>query len=276
MLTKRLLIYTDLDGSLLDHHDYSHAAADAMLAELEQMNVPVIPATSKTAAELLDIRDELDNNHPFIIENGAAVYIPEDYFSARPADTKIIDGFWVKAFTKPRQHWQSILKTLQDEYEGCYTSFQQAGVEGIVKMTGLDSDHAALASQRSYGEPVSWLATPEKKKAFIKRLEALGASVLQGGRFLHVSGHCDKGRALRWLTRQYQADEPGSTFTTVAAGDSQNDVAMLEAADIALIIRSPVNEMPVINRNQHCLRSSAYGPEGWVEGMRIVLDSLHT
>jgi len=275
MLTKRILIYTDLDGTLLDHHDYSHAAADAMLAELERMHVPVIPATSKTAAELLDIRDELDNHHPFIIENGAAVYIPEDYFNARPADTEIIDGFWVKAFSEPRQHWQSILRTLQDEYEDCYTSFQQAGVDGIVKMTGLDPDQAALASQRSYGEPVNWLATAEKKQAFIKRLEALGASVLQGGRFLHVSGHCDKGSALRWLTEQYQADEPGSTFTTVATGDSQNDVAMLEAADIALIIRSPVNEMPVINRHQHCLRSSAYGPEGWVEGMRIVLDSLH-
>jgi mannosyl-3-phosphoglycerate phosphatase family protein len=276
MLTKRLLIYTDLDGSLLDHHDYSHAAADAMLAELEQMSVPVIPATSKTAAELLDIRKELDNHHPFIIENGAAVYIPEGYFSTPPPDTGIIDGFWVKAFSEPRQHWQSLLNTLQKEYEGCYTTFQQAGVDGIMQMTGLEHEKAELASQRSYGEPLSWQGTAEKKQAFIKRLEALGASVLQGGRFLHVSGHCDKGSALYWLTRQYQTDEPGRELTTVAVGDSQNDVAMLEAADIALIIRSPVNEVPVIDRHQHCFRSSAYGPEGWVEGMRLVLDSLNT
>lgn len=274
MLIKRVLIYTDLDGSLLDHHDYSHDAADAMLAELEQMNVPVIPATSKTAAELLDIRQELDNHHPFIIENGAAVYMPEDYFSMRPPGTAIIDGFRVKAFTEPRQHWQSLLNTLPEEYQGCYTTFQQAGVEGIMKMTGLVPDKAERASQRNYGEPVLWHGTAEKKAAFINRLEALGASVLQGGRFMHVSGHCDKGRALQWLTRQYQADEPDSAFTTVAAGDSQNDVAMLEAADIALIIRSPVNEMPVIDRHQHCFRSSAYGPKGWVEGINNVLDFL--
>jgi len=275
MLTKRLLIYTDLDGSLLDHHDYSHAAADAMLAELKQMNVPVIPATSKTAAELLEIRKELGNHHPFIIENGAAVYIPEGYFSTPPPDTAIIDGFQVKAFTEPRQHWQSLLKTLQKEYDGCYATFQQAGVEGIMKMTGLEHDKAEQASQRSYGEPLSWQGTTEEKQAFIKRLEELGASVLQGGRFLHVSGHCDKGSALHWLTRQYQANEPDGEFTTVAAGDSQNDVAMLEAADIALIIRSPVNEMPDIDRHQHCFRSSAYGTQGWVEGMRLVLDSWH-
>jgi mannosyl-3-phosphoglycerate phosphatase family protein len=273
MLTKRLLIYTDLDGTLLDHHNYSHEAADDMLVELTRMHVPVVPATSKTAAEMLEIRKELDNIHPFIIENGAAVYIPGNYFSVPPPDTAIIDGFRVRAFTRPRQHWQSLLDTLP-EFTGCYTTFQQAGIKGIMEMTGLDAAAAARASQRDYGEPVSWHGTAEQKQAFIKRLAALGASVLQGGRFMHVSGNCDKGKALQWLTRQYQADAPDSDFTTVAVGDSQNDIAMLEAADIALLVRSPVNTMPVIDRKQKCIRSSAYGPKGWAEGMNIVLDFM--
>jgi mannosyl-3-phosphoglycerate phosphatase family protein len=274
MLNKRLLVFTDLDGSLLDHHDYSHAAADVMLAELERMNTPVIPATSKTAAEMLEIRKQLDNHHPFIIENGAAVYIPEKYFATWPADTVTIDGYKVKAFSEPRQHWQSLLESLNEEYEACYTTFQQAGVEGIMQLTGLKPEAAERASRRSYGEPLHWQGTAEKKQTFINRLQALGASVLQGGRFMHVSGQCDKGTALQWLVRQYQANEPDATFTTVAVGDSQNDVAMLEAADIALIIRSPVNAMPVIDRQQHCFHSTAYGPKGWAEGMKIVLDSL--
>lgn len=274
MLNRRLLIYTDLDGSLLDHHDYSHAAADAMLAKLARMNVPVIPATSKTAAELLHIRKELDNHHPFIVENGAAVYIPEAYFSTQPADTEIKDGYRVRAFTEPRQHWQYLLDTVQQEFDGCYQTFQQAGVEGIMQMTGLQADAAMRAAQRSFGEPLNWQGTAEQKAAFIRRLEALGASVLQGGRFMHVSGHCDKGSALRWLTSQYQANQPGRLFISVAAGDSQNDVAMLEASDMAVIIRSPVNEMPVIAHRQNCFRTSAYGPKGWAEGINIVLDFM--
>ena len=32
---QKIVIYTDLDGSLLDHQDYGHAAADALLDELE-------------------------------------------------------------------------------------------------------------------------------------------------------------------------------------------------------------------------------------------------
>lgn len=274
MLSKRLLVFTDLDGTLLDHHDYSHAAADAMLAELARMNVPVVPATSKTVAEMLVIREELDNHHPFIIENGAAVYIPEDYFAICPADTVIINGFRVKSFTEPVQYWYSLVTAMQKEYAGCFTTFQQAGIEGIMKLTGLDADSAKRAAQRHFSEPVSWQGTAQQKESFIKQLEARGARILQGGRFMHVSGDCDKGRALRWLTAQYRVNEPGSEIVSVAAGDSQNDIAMLEAADIALLVRSPVNEMPVLERQQHCIRSSAYGPEGWVEGMNIVLDFM--
>jgi predicted mannosyl-3-phosphoglycerate phosphatase (HAD superfamily) len=91
---------------------------------------------------------------------------------------------------------------------------------------------------------------------------------------MHVSGYCNKGRALRWLTRQYESDDPGRSIITVAVGDSHNDAAMLETADMAVIVRSPVNAMPDIDRHQYCYRSTAYGPEGWVEGMNDVLDLL--
>lgn len=78
------LIFSDLDGSLLDNDSYSHAAADALLAKLDQDEIPVILTTSKTRAEVEALRVELNNRHPFITENGAAVYIPQGYFSTKP------------------------------------------------------------------------------------------------------------------------------------------------------------------------------------------------
>ncbi len=268
-----LLIFTDLDGSLLDHHDYSHAVADALLAELEALQIPVIPATSKTLPEMLALRVELNNRHPFIIENGAGVLIPAGYFPVQPDDCQFNDGYWVKAFTRPRAHWQSLLANLDGEYGGSYTSFEQAGVEGIMQMTGLDRETASLAAQRRYGEPLAWQGSEEDRQVFITRLQSLGATVLQGGRFLHVSGECNKGTALAWLTAQYRAALPGQALTTLAIGDSDNDIAMLEAADIALVIRSPVNEPPSLSRQQKTLRSTLPGPAGWVEGVRRVLGS---
>jgi predicted mannosyl-3-phosphoglycerate phosphatase (HAD superfamily) len=50
------LIFTDLDGSLLDHHTYSFAPAANYLDRLETQGIPVIPITSKTRAEVLVLR----------------------------------------------------------------------------------------------------------------------------------------------------------------------------------------------------------------------------
>jgi mannosyl-3-phosphoglycerate phosphatase len=65
-----LLIFTDLDGTLLDHHSYSFSAALPALQRLRRFNIPLIPVTSKTLAELAPLMRELDNPHPCIAENG--------------------------------------------------------------------------------------------------------------------------------------------------------------------------------------------------------------
>lgn len=39
-----IVIYTDLDGSLLDHYSYSHAAVDTLLEDLETLGIPVDPS----------------------------------------------------------------------------------------------------------------------------------------------------------------------------------------------------------------------------------------
>ena len=260
-----------MDGSLLDHHNYSHAAADVLLQKLEEQNIPVIPATSKTAAELLQLRDELDNTHPFIAENGAAVYIPATYFKQEIEETRSSKGFNIKEFSHKRAHWQSLINALHDEFTDSFATFEQLGVTGIMEKTGLDEASAKLAAQREYGEPVSWQGSESEKQKFIKRLQELGADVLQGGRFMHVSGKCDKGMALKWLTECYAKEKPETNFTSLAIGDSQNDIAMLEAADMALIIRSPVHAMPQLSQQQTVYKSQKYGPEGWVEGVENML-----
>ena len=81
------LVFTDLDGSLLDHHSYSFDAARSTLERLDELGIPVIPVTSKTRAEIKQIRDALGNKHPFVAENGAAVFIPRSYFPEPPEGT---------------------------------------------------------------------------------------------------------------------------------------------------------------------------------------------
>lgn len=268
-----LSIYTDLDGTLLDHHDYSHAAADALLRDLAQQQIPVIFCTSKTRAELLALRRELNNEHPFIAENGAAVFVPIGNLPCQPDETTIRDDFWVKEFVPPRAHWLSILEQLDETFGGCFRRFHDMDTHQLADLTGLSLAQAELAARREYGEPVQWLAGDSEQEAFIRELGHLGARVLRGGRFLHVSGDCDKGLALRWLNRQLATGdcEPVS----VALGDSHNDVAMLEAADYAVLVRSPVHPMPELRRRSGTIKTSATGPRGWVEGVNQIIRTIN-
>ena len=81
MAQPHVIVVSDLDGTLLDHETYSFDAARPALARLRQADVPLVLCTSKTRAEVESIRRSLDNEHPFIVENGGAVVIPLDYFS---------------------------------------------------------------------------------------------------------------------------------------------------------------------------------------------------
>ncbi len=260
------LVFTDMDGSLLDHYTYQFDAAIPTLEKLNQHHIPVIPITSKTQAELEALRGSLNNTHPFIIENGAAVFIPKAYFKQQPEDTIEQGHYWVKAFVEPRKHWQQLIAQVADQYQNQFITFTEAGIEGIMDMTGLDQAAASRAAQRQYGEPLSWSGRDENKKSFIAALRQLGANILEGGRFMHISGDSDKGRALNWLTQVYQA-QSNDTIQTIALGDSQNDIAMLEVADCAVIIRSPTHDLPNINRNKQLFVSTKTGPSGWAEGI---------
>lgn len=269
----QFLVFTDLDGTLLDHHSYSYHDAQKQLHRLEQLAIPVIPATSKTRAELEHLREELGNTNPFIAENGAAVFIPQGYFDQQPAETVARDGYWIYELSAGRQTWLDLLAKLFEQFPEEFDHFARAGTAGIMRMTSLPESAAVQANQREYSEPVKWLGTPQRREAFITELRKAGASVLQGGRFLAVAGDCDKGRALAWLRELYRQSVPSQRVHDLAAGDSANDCAMLEAAETALVVRSTVHDFPPLQRSEGVYYSRDYGPAGWAEGVARWLHS---
>jgi len=113
-----------------------------------------------------------------------------------------------------------------------------------------------------------------RKQEFIEVLRAGGATVLQGGRFLTVAGDSDKGRALAWLRSAYLQAHGVAACHDLAIGDSGNDCAMLEAAETALLVRSPVHDFPALERITGLIHSRDYGPAGWAEGVAHWLRQL--
>jgi len=76
------VVFTDLDGTLLDHSSYSFEAARPALEGLRARRIPVVPCTSKTRAEVEEIRTRLRNRDPFVVENGGAALIPAGWNAA--------------------------------------------------------------------------------------------------------------------------------------------------------------------------------------------------
>lgn len=274
---KRTVIYTDMDGTLLDHHSYSHKAADPLLLQLDELSIPVIPTTSKTFSEVLKLRIELNNQHPFICENGAAVYIPQDYFPAAMVDLPTQGDFYVKSFVEDRRHWQSVLAKLPARLQSQFITFADMGIEGVMALTGLPRAQAEQSSDRHYGEPIQWLGNDQELHQLRTFVEQEGGKLLVGGRFVHVSGATDKGRALNWLTQCYQ-QHWGQSPTTIGLGDGGNDIAMLATVDYPIIVRSPVQappELPDTAANRrNLITTKSVAPQGWVEGVTTVLSKL--
>ncbi|MEP0174689.1 MAG: HAD-IIB family hydrolase [Paraglaciecola sp.] len=270
-MNNSILVFSDLDGTLLDHHTYSFSAAVPTLSKLAEHDIPVIPTTSKTYAELKQIRNDLGLDTPFIVENGAAIFIPIGFFTEQPKDTVEKNGFWIKEFSKPVSYWRALLGQLKTDFEGKFNHFANMSTSEIVDATGLSDAQAEQAGAREYGEPILWLSDQDTKIQFLKALESLGAKPLQGGRFLHLSGQCDKGKALLWLKELFEITHSDNTYTSIALGDGQNDVAMLNAADIAVRILSPVNEPPTLSKENDVHTTKRFGPEGWADSLNQII-----
>lgn len=254
----KLLIFTDLDGTLLDHHTYSFTPALPALTDIKNRNHPLILVSSKTRAELLELSNELHLEFPFISENGAAIHWREN------------NEWQCQAFSPPRDHIDKVLQELRAHKGYRFTAFMDCTTEDIATITDLPLDKAQRANAREYTEPLLWQDTPEQLPSFLHQLKEYGLQAVQGGRFLSVMGQFNKASAMQWLVRRYQTQEP---LLTVALGDSPNDEAMLQAADIAVVIQSARSAQLEVNQPRWIIRTTQPGPTGWQEAMERILAS---
>lgn len=261
-----LLIFTDLDGTLLDHHTYSYAPARSALAEIKQRGYPLILCSSKTRAELIALHQELELTTPFICENGAAVYWQDN-----ASDSTTQSPWQHQAFSPPRETLIDVIQTLRAQYHYRFTGFHDCTPAQIVELTGLGLTQAELAATRDYTEPLLWQDSDENLHRFSAQLAEKGLRAVQGGRFLSVMGQFDKSSSMQWLVTRYRTQQPSASLTVVALGDSPNDEAMLQAADIAVVIQSPRSAGLNINKPKHIIRTQLPGPEGWQAAMSSIL-----
>ncbi|MDW5377351.1 HAD-IIB family hydrolase [Halomonas sp. HP20-15] len=261
------LIFTDLDGSLLDHYSYDWSPAVPWLKRLKQAGVPVIPVTSKTRAELMSLRLDLGlADSPFIAENGAVIGLPASWQHARlDRDPRNLDGLCVKTPSVDNDFLWRRLEVLRERLKLYYRCMREMTVEEVMRATGLDEPQARQSRIREGSEPLLWDDSDEALEVFRRALHNDGLTLTRGGHFWHVMGDVDKGRSLRWLMARFEALR-GEMPATLGLGDGPDDTSMLETVDQAVLIRGEHRQpVSIVNPHLYCTRSP--GPAGWAEGL---------
>ncbi|OSN02600.1 mannosyl-3-phosphoglycerate phosphatase [Lonsdalea populi] len=265
------VIFTDLDGSLLDHDTYRWEPAKPWLARLRAARVPVIITTSKTAAEVAPLQHSLGlSDTPFIAENGASVTLPAPWVNH--------PDFPHKVFSANYPRLCRILNSLRSEQSFNFRGFSDMTDAEVAGITGLPQSDAALARRRQGSEPLIWLGNHNELERFAACLKPYQLALTQGGRFYHVMGESvSKGHAVEWLTKHYQ-QRTGSVMTTLGLGDGPNDRSLLEATQYAVIIKGAVSDKVTLSPEYHgeVYRTESPGPRGWSEGLSHYLSQFIT
>lgn len=163
-----IIVFTDLDGTLLDE-SYSFAAAWPAMRKMAESAIPLILCSSKTRKEIEHYRHKLGNAHPFISENGGGIFIPEGYFpdeTVLEGFSPIVDnGYQVIRLGTPYSELRKNIVELRAEGFPI-TGFGDLSMDELVKQTGLPLDEALLCKERDFDEPFLYNGNEGEKKPF--------------------------------------------------------------------------------------------------------------
>jgi mannosyl-3-phosphoglycerate phosphatase len=260
------VVITDLDGTLLDHDTCSWEAARPALKKLRALDIPVVFCTSKTRAEVEEWRTELGNRHPFIVENGGALYIPADYFRCTHPFTRKTDGYEVFEFGQRYDALVEALAAAAAETACSIETFSGLTANEIAQRANISVRQAKLAKRREYDEAFTIVAGD--RPAFLRSIERRGKRWTHGGRFYHITGHHHKGLAVMLLLRLF--DSIHREVISIGLGNSFNDTELLRAVDRPVIVRS-YDSFRLAQVIPHAVSTKLAGPEGW---SRAVLEMI--
>ena len=145
-MISKIVIFTDLDGTLLHNETFKFENIRQYIKNLLFKNISIIPNSSKTKAEIINFCHELEEELPFIVENGAAIYkmnlvnsdFPEKIILSRDKD-EILNVFFKKIPKELISKCEFVLKLKKDEQ---------------LKIFGLSEKQLSYASDREFSVPL--------------------------------------------------------------------------------------------------------------------------
>lgn len=227
----KTVVFADLDGTLLTEK-YSFRETAKIVNQLLTKQISIVLCSSKTKLEVEYYRNEMNILDPFVTENGAAIFIPLNYFKESYTYTIKTEKYKIIELGITYEELRQKLKEITSRTASKIVGFGDMSLDEISEDTGLNADLSQMAKNREYDEPFR-IIEGDKKEIFAQ-IEKQGLSVVEGGKYYHLSGKHDKGLAVAILKKLYQKDF--GKVKTIAVGNSKNDLPMLRAVDTPFLI----------------------------------------
>jgi len=257
------IIFSDLDGTLLDHHTYAFSQAKPALRFIREHKVPLILVSSKTRLEMIHYQKRLEISAlPFVVENGSAVYTPVGYFNKEDLGESQISGNFECynlgiSFVKIKY----ILDKISLKHGYNIRGFHNLSRQEIRAETKLNKKELDMALSREYSIP---LLFDERAEAILEEeINNFNLQIFHGGRFMHLLGNTNKGKAMRLILKGYEVKYGRADLKTIALGDSLNDYAMLNEADYPVLVKKHDNSHEDRIKIDNLIHSPGIGPQGW-------------
>jgi len=280
---KRVIIFTDLDGTLLDYDTYSFEKALPALRLLKERDIPLIVCSSKTAKEIKYYREKLENVHPFISENGGGIFIPKDYFNFEIRNSHLRESPEATKFEIIEENnylvirlgapYSDLRKTLEElRREGFIVrGFGDMTVQEIAEIANMSIIEAEMAKERDFDEPFTFEGNDKDTRRLFEAIAERGFHCTKG-QFFHVLGDTDKGKSVSILIDSYA--KAFGEVTTIALGDSPNDITMLERVKYPIIVQRPDKTYGVSGDIPNLRKIDGIGSAGWNKAIIELLSEI--
>ena len=255
-----ILIFTDLDGSLLHRDTFKFDEIKDYLKQLISKGIFIIPNTSKTEKEILEFNNELGSSLPYISENGSAINgldllnsnLPKELILSREKDSLI------KIFEK------SVPVNLQNKCK--WLSEMDKKKQSLI--FGLEDDKIKMALDRKYTIPFLFEGNKSERNKLSKIVKNKGLALQEGGRVINLTDKVNKAKALQVFVRFFKKNN--KNVKTIAVGDNYNDLDMLKTSEFPCLVfndKFTLDEIPIKN----LITTNKPSPEGWADVIKKAL-----
>ena len=193
----------------------------------------IILNSSKTRREIEHFCGELGVTLPFVCENGAALvnanllWGTPDALAPRQIDAGIsveqLMSVWVHAVESGLQMHCDFLEAMEEAEQS--------------RILGLSGDHLVRALAREFSVLFLFNGDEGEFLRLRSQLQDAGLAVHRGGRVCCLSSQHDKSTFNHIIRGRCTAEHPAPLI--IGFGDSENDVSLLCASDVACVVPRP-------------------------------------